>query len=166
MSTENKELPTLHADTLRVSSSLVAKAPAFDKNAKILTVDGYGELLAAAVPAMTTEVQKQVQDFNTTFFAGATHATHELATKHMTKAGGPDVFVVEFPMIGKDNWEVAYTKSKEVSGGIPKEGQPAPPKKTVYGTTVGKLNVYATGNVGEMSKVKQTISASARALFS
>lgn len=164
MSNEKKDLPVLHEDTIAMKT-VCAKALPIDKK----TGPGdagpevYEQLAAAA--GWTKETLTGVQAFNTTFFAASTLAAGEEANKVMAKNKDLNEVVVNFPMTGKDSWQVKYTRSKEVSAGIAKEGEVAG-KKTVFGSVLGTYNVHGVGKVGEMSKVKQILSAAGAELFS
>ncbi len=162
MSIEKKDLPALHEETIAMSAALQKVATVDKKTGDIESPSDIYEKLAAE--AGLTNGQDWAK-FNTTFFAASAHATGELGSKTMAKNKDLTVAVARFPMIGKDSWEVKYTKSKEVNAGLPKEGAPTE-KKTVYGQVTGVLDIYATGKVGEMSKVKQHLAAAAATLFS
>lgn len=159
----NKDLPALHEDTIAMSASLQNVMTPDKKTGNIAAADDIYEKLAIE-NGLTNGADWA--KFNTTFFAASTHAAGEVSGRLLAKSKDLGVTVSHFPLLGKDSWSVTYKREKEVSGGIPKEGEPPLPKKTVYGSTLGTLDVYAVGNTGEMSKVKKHLAASAKGLFS
>lgn len=159
-----KELRPLKEETI-LRGDIIAKEIVIDAKTGTgtITADTYKKLATEA--GIDLEAAEKKQIFDTSLVSAATYALGTVSAPIMAKNVELKKTDLVIPLLGKDTLDLTYTRSEEVSNGI-KDAEGAYGRKEVYGQTTAKFKIYATGNRGELSKVKEHLGAAAAALFS
>lgn len=149
---------------IRAMADVLKSAATMDKTTGVgsVTPETYASLLNQNTSLTEKQIVEQ-QKFHTTFVAAAHLATGELSIEAMK--GNKEITQTEMriPMVGRDAFEVTFSRQKEVSAGNRDNPQE---RKTVYGVTRGGFELHAEGNRGELSKVKTFLASQTAELFS
>lgn len=116
--------------------------------------------LARATDAgLDEQTLQRVADFHTDLVPGTTLGVGQAAIPVFAANPGLKSVSVSVPLLGKDHFNVKINREQITPGGAGGE------VRTSYGTTTQGFENYNTKNRGELSKVKQLLSAQAKAQY-
>jgi hypothetical protein len=121
------------------------------------------EFIETILPeGITVETLQTLNKFTSAFVPAASHAWGEECVEFKQTQDKENKFndmTLTVPVVGKDEWTVGYRHAKNVVNPQTKE------TSIKYGNLSVKYDMYATGDNGEFSKVKEMISARASSLI-
>lgn len=160
------KLPELHEKTSQAEEFFKKHLTLDVKEKKLNTGDAAYEQLLAEMTDIPLAMAKAVHSFDQHAIAGFAAAVTSMSNAGAKKHKDLDTVDAVLPMLGRDRFEVRYTREKEVNAGIQKAGEPPVEKKTVYGTFSTKLVVAGadTGS-GELNKIAKRSKAAAMEMF-
>lgn len=145
----------LKKETLDLSAK-IGKGLTLD-NEVITASDGlYESLLPEGISMDTLE---RVQAHNTEVLAATAHAVGMIGIEAMKKDESLNKVTLELPTVGKDTFNFAFERSRQVRASAPGEKDTA--MKTKYGISTIGVDYYGAGPRGEVQAVKTFLSDTA-----
>lgn len=112
---------------------------------------------------LTTDLYKELQDYNTAFATAAGWTIGEKSVPVMSKNPNVDRVQAIFPMVGKDVMSATFSRSTNVPA---KDASGNNTTRESYGTLSIKFDHYAGKPHGDLNKIKDMLSAAAAKAFS
>lgn len=141
-------------------AQLIEKGSTYEKGVGTVTPEVYEKILEEG--GVEKSMVEKLQKLNTTLVAAATLAHGRASLDLMKKDKTLLQTELSMPMVGKDTLDITFNRTKEVGDG----NRENPGKKLIYGQTRPVFSIHASGNRGELAKVKDELAASAATLFS
>lgn len=148
--------------TTKITPEVQAMSDVIAKDIKIAddgTVDlnSIEKAYLGTLPEELHEPLKAIHDHRSVFFAASTNALGTTAVDHMVKHKNVELITAEFPMFGKDTFNVGVKRREEFPDLKDKE-------KTIvkYGAVTTKYSAYdSTTKVGQVKVVKHELAEAA-----
>ncbi len=139
-------------------SQTIAKGLTLDtKNNTVTAAEGlYESILPEGI---TMDYLERVQAHNTDVIAATQLAVGRIAIPAMHKHADLNKVTLSLPTVGKDTFDFAFDRSRQVRDGAPTDKDAG--MKTKYGASTVSVDIYGAGSRGSLAAVKALLSVEA-----